>query len=441
MKRMKMNSLSEQRILLPQDIPMNDLSSIEPIFLEAYLSRGGYKALARALKELKPGDIIEEVKRSGLRGRGGAGFPTGQKWELVAGTVAEEKYLCCNAAEGEQETFKDRCLIRSNPHQLIEGIAIASYAIGACKSYIYINEGYLEEIAVFNKALTEAKKKGYTGEKILGSNFSLDIFIQSCPNRYVAGEETAMIEVIEGREAKPWQKPPFYPAIRGLYGKPTLVNNAETLSNIPYIVLKGGEWFSKIGSPKSPGTMLFTLSGDINRPGVYELPLGTTLKELINNCGNGLKNGCRFKTAFLPGNSPLIESQLEVPLDFESLKEAGSGLGCATVIILGDEACIVDSTLGFSQFFMKESCGQCPPCQMGTANMARLLQKIEDGQGEMDDLIEIEDICSISKGKGYCNLLTGDVLVVEGAIRHFRKEFEDHIRERKCLYATTGSTL
>jgi NADH-quinone oxidoreductase subunit F len=400
--------------------------------MEEYLSKEGYKALRRALIELKPTDIIEEVKRSGLRGRGGAGYPTGRKWENVAETKANEKYLCCNSAEGEKGSFKDRCLIRLNPHQLIEGIIIASYAIGARKSYIYLNGDYHEEIRAIEDALQEAKDKGYIGENILKSGFSLDINIHKCPNLYVAGEETAMIEVIEGREAKPWQKPPFYPAKRGIYGNPTLVNNTETLSNIPHIILKGGEWFSKIGSQKSPGTMLFTLTGDIKRPGVYELPLGTTLKELIINYGQGLKNGTGFKAVFLPGNSPIPESKLEVHLDFESLKEAGSGLGCASVIVFGNSNCIVDKTLDFSRFFMEESCGQCPSCQMGTANMARLLQKIEDGQAVMDNIIDIENTCKESKGKGYCHLLTASALLVEGAISNFRKEFEDHIHGRKC---------
>ena len=427
-----MNNLSEQRILLPNDIYIKDIDSIETISINNYLSSGGYKALAKAVKELKSQDIIEEVKKSGLRGRGGAGFSTGQKWELAAGAEADEKYLCCNAAEGEPGTYKDRCLIRMNPHQLIEGIIIASYAIGANKSYIYINEDYAKEIAALEKALKEAKDKGYIGEKILGSGFSLNINIAKCPNKYVAGEETAMIEVIEGRPAKPWQKPPFYPVAKGLYGKPTLVNNTETLSNIPHIILKGWEWFSKIGSHKSPGTMLFTLTGDINKPGIYELPLGTTMKTLINNCGGGIKNGMRFKAAFPagPSNAPIIGSQIDVSLDFDSLKEAGSGLGSAAVTVVGDAKCIVNTIAGFSKFFMEESCGQCPPCQMGTVKMYRLLQKIEDGNGEVNDLANLENTCSLLEGeKVYCHLLKGAVLSVKNTIKHFRNEFETHINK------------
>ncbi len=430
-----MSSLSGQRILLPHDIYIKDLDAVKAISIDSYLSSGGYKALSKAVKEQKVSDIIEEVKKSGLRGRGGAGYPTWQKWELAAGAEADEKYLCCNAAEGELGTYKDRSLLRTNPHQLIEGVIIASYAIGAKKSYIYVNEAYDKEIAALEKALKEAKDKGYIGEKILGSGFSIDINIAKCPNKYVAGEETAMLQAIEGRDAKPWQKPPFYPAVKGLFGKPTLVNNTETLSNIPHIILKGGEWFSKIGSGKSPGTMLFSLSGDVNRPGVYELPLGTTMKTLINECGGGMKDGMKFKAAFPagPSNAPVAESQLDIPLDFESLKEAGSGLGSAAVIVAGDASCMVNTVLGFSKFFMEESCGQCPACQMGTVKMFRLLQKIEDGSGEMNDLMEIEQTCSLSeREKVYCHLLKGAISSVRGAIKNFRGEFEAHISNKKC---------
>ena len=437
-----MNNLSEQRILLPHDIYIKDIDAIKTISINSYLSSGGYKALAKAVKELKSSDIIEEVKKSGLRGRGGAGFLTGKKWEFAAEAEAGEKYLCCNAAEGEPGTYKDRCLIRTNPHQLIEGIIIASYAIGAGRSYIYINEEYQAEIAALEKALKEAKDKGYIGEKIFGSSFSIDINIIKCPNKYVAGEETAMIEVIEGRPAKPWQKPPFYPAAKGLYGKPTLVNNTETLSNIPHIILRGGEWFSKIGSQKSPGTMLFTLSGDVNRPGVYELPLGTTMKMLINDCGSGIKDGMRFKAAFPsgPSNAPVAESQLDISLDFESLKEADSGLGSAAVTVVGDAKCIVNTVVGFSKFFMEESCGQCPPCQMGTVKMYRLLQKIEDGSGDVNDLADLEDTCALLEGeKVYCHLLKGAISSVRGAIKNFRGEFEAHISNKKCPFQRKNS--
>lgn len=432
-----MTNVSVHRVLLTRDIPMSDLPSLETIFIDRYLAKNGYKAATKALQEMKPADIIEEVKKSGLRGRGGGGFPTGEKWEMVAGAAGEEKHVCCNAAEGEQGTFKDRCLIRSSPHQVIEGIIIASYAVGAHVSYLYVNENYREEIRVFEKALEEAQEKGYIGKKIFGTDFSLDIHIQECPDQYVAGEETAMIEVIEGRAAKPWQKPPYYPANRGIYGNPTLVNNTGTLSNIPHIVRNGGDWFSKIGAQQNPGTMLFSLTGDVNRPGVYELPLGTPLSKLISHCGDGLKDGRRFKAAFLPGNAPVTESHLEVCLDVESLKEAGSGLGCAAVTVLGDGTCVVATTLKFSRFFMDESCGQCPSCQMGTTNMTRLLQKIEDGHGEAEDLAAIENICSLSKGEGYCHLLSGAVFVVEGAVRHFRKEFEAHIHEKRCPLQTS----
>lgn len=432
-----MNNISGQRILLPNDIYIKDLDAIKTISIQDYISSGGYKALAKALKELKREDIIEEVKRSNLRGRGGAGFPTWQKWDAAAKEEAVDKYLCCNGAEGEPGTYKDRGLILFNPHQIIEGIIIASYAIGAAKAYIYINEGYDKEIALLEKALKEASDKGYIGEKILGGSFSLNINITKCPHKYVAGEETAMLQAIEGRDAKPWQKPPYYPATRGLFGKPTLVNNIETISNIPHIILKGGDWFSKIGSAKSPGTMLFSLTGDINRPGVYELPLGTALKELINNFGGGVKDGMRLKAVFPagPSNAPLTESQLNTPLDFDSLKDAGSGLGCASVTVVGDADCIVNRAKAFSKFFMDESCGQCPACQMGTVKIYWLLQKIEDGNGEINDIAAIENTCALlEKEKVYCNLLKGAISSVRGSIKNFRGEFESHINNKKCPF-------
>ncbi|MBI5181959.1 MAG: SLBB domain-containing protein [Nitrospirae bacterium] len=434
-RRKRINNMPQQRVLLTHDIYIKDLDSVKAISMQDYISSSGYKAVAKAVKELKREDIIEEVKRSNLRGRGGAGFPTWQKWEAVAKEEAVEKYLCCNGAEGEPGTYKDRCLILSNPHQLIEGIIIASYAIGAGKAYIYINEGYDKEIALLEKALKEAKEKGYIGERIVGSSFPLNINITKCPNKYIAGEETAMLQAIEGRDAKPWQKPPYYPAVRGLFGRPTVVNNIETISNIPHIILKGGEWFSKIGSEKSPGTMLFSLSGDINRPGVYELPLGTALKELINNCGGGIKKGMRFKAVFPagPSNAPLTESQIDTPLEFDSLKEANSGLGCASVTVVGNANCIVNKAVAFSKFFMDESCGQCPACQMGTVKMFRLIQKIEDGSGEINDIADIENTCALlEREKVYCHLLKGAILSARGAIRNFRGEFESHIKDKKC---------
>ncbi|HLA48196.1 MAG TPA: NADH-ubiquinone oxidoreductase-F iron-sulfur binding region domain-containing protein [Nitrospinota bacterium] len=432
-----MNNSSGQRILLSNDIPMSEFHSIATLSIDEYISKGGYKGLSKAISELKPADIIEEVKKAGLRGRGGAGFSTGKKWEIVDSSTGDKKYVCCNVAEGEPNTFKDRSLIRSNPHQLIEGITIASYSVGANDAYIYINEKYTEETAILEKGLRDAKEKGYLGEEILGSKFSLNIEIKKCPDKYVTGEETAMMEIIEGWSAKPRQKPPFYPSSRGLHGNPTLVNNAETLSNIPHIILKGGDWFSKIGSPKSPGTMVFTLSGDVKRPGIYELPMGTPLRKIIYDCGKGLNDGMVFKAVFPggPSNSPVTEAQLDTLLDFDSLRDIGSGLGSATVIVLGDSTCIVNTVLKFSRFFMEESCGQCPPCQMGTVKLFRLIKKVEDGNGDMSDLKDIEDTCSLLKNQSvYCHLLMGATLSVEGAVKNFRSEFETHINEKKCIY-------
>ncbi|HBA26146.1 MAG TPA: NADH-quinone oxidoreductase subunit F [Nitrospinae bacterium] len=432
-----MNKISGDRTLLTADIPMSEFNSIAVLSIDEYISKGGYKGLSKAIRELKPADIINEVKKSGLRGRGGAGFLTGKKWEIVDSSTGDKKYVCCNASEGEPNTFKDRSLIRSNPHQLIEGIAIASYSVGANDAYIYINEKYTEEAAILEKGLIDAKGKGYLGEKILGGKFSLNIGIKKCPDKYVAGEETAMMEIIEGWSAKPRQKPPFYPASRGIHGNPTLVNNTETFSNLPHIIVKGSEWFLNIGSPKSPGTMIFTLSGDVKRPGVYELPMGTPLRKIIYECGKGMKDRMVFKAAFPggPSNSPVTEAQLDTSLDFDSLREIGTGLGSATVIVLGDSTCIVNTVLKFSKFFMEESCGQCPPCQMGTVKLFKLIKKVEDGNGRINDLKDIEDTCTLLKNQFvYCHLLIGATLSVEGAVKNFRSEFETHINEKRCIY-------
>jgi len=431
------NKISGDRILLTDDIPMSEFHSIAVLSIDEYISKGGYKGLFKAINELKPSDIINEVKKSGLRGRGGAGFLTGKKWEIVDSSTGDKKYVCCNVSEGEPNTFKDRSLIRSNPHQLIEGITIASYSVGANDAYIYINEKYTDEAAILEKGLRDAKGKGYLGEEILGSKFSLNIEIKKCPDKYVAGEETAMMEIIEGWSTKPRQKPPFYPASRGLHGNPTLVNNTETLSNIPHIIVKGSEWFSKIGSQNCAGTMVFTLSGDVKRPGVYELPMGTPLRKIIYECGNGLKEGMVFKAAFPggPSNSPVADAHLDTPLDFDSLRDIGSGLGSATVIVIGDSTCIVNTVLKFSRFFMEESCGQCPSCQMGTVKLFSLIKKVEDGNGDIDDLKDIENTCTLLKNQSvYCHLLMGATLSVEGAVKNFRSEFESHINEKKCIY-------
>ena len=404
------------------------------IDLDTYLENGGYEALAKALKKLSPGDVIDEVKKSGLRGRGGAGFPTGRKWERVATHPAGERHLVCNAGEHEPGTFKDRYLLKTNPHQLLEGILIASYAIGAKETYLYMNEAFGEIIDHVKRAVEDAGKKGYLGNGILGTDFSCDIRIVLGPDLYVAGEETAMLETMQGRSAIPQHKPPFYPTEFGLYGKPTVINNVETLSTIPHIIKNGANWFSGIGAKACPGTMLFSLSGDVSRPGIYELPLGTSLRTLIEDHGGGVKEGHRLKAVYPGGPSfaLLTEKEIDVAMDFDSLRAAGTGLGSAGVIVVGETACMVRKTLEFSQFFEESSCGKCPPCIMGSEYLSRIVHRIEHGEGKPEDLMSLEQLCGFVKGRGDCTVITGASVTVESGLRNFRNEFEDHIENHRC---------
>jgi len=407
-----------------------------PWEIEGYLKVGGYEAWKRCIKELQPGQVVEELKRSGLRGRGGAGFPTGIKWDKVLHHRMKEHYFVCNAGEHEPGTFKDRHLLKTLPHQLIEGCLIASYTVQAKASFIYVNHEYEEERANLNKALAEARARGVLGKNVFESGFDIDLQVFEGHGSYVAGEETAMLESMQGRPAMPRQKPPFYPTDFGLYGKPTLVNNVETLCNIPRILYKGTTWFTQVGTEKCPGTMMFSLSGAVNRPGVYEMPMGVTIRELIERCGGGVPAGRKIKAVFPggPAFSMVTADHLDLQMDFDSLKKAGTGLGSAGVIVVDDATCMVAKTLHFSNFFKGESCGQCPPCRMGTINLAALMSKIEDGHGTQKDLDSLLQLCGFVKGTGYCTLVTGASVLVQSSLKLFRQEYEDHIRLQRCPY-------
>lgn len=425
---------NEGRVLRPLDGPAWDLS--------AYAKTGGYEAWKRCVTDSRPQDIVEEIKRSGLRGRGGAGFPTGVKWDKVLNHRVKERYFVCNAGEHEPGTFKDRHLLKYAPHQLIEGCLIASYTVGAKASFLYVNHEYHEEQENLHKALAQAREKGYVGKNVLGSGRDIDLEVFSGQGSYVAGEETAMLESMQGRPAMPRQKPPFYPTDFGLYGKPTLVNNVETLCNIPLILRKGAGWFNEVGTEKCPGTMLFSLSGAVARPGIYELPLGTPLRDLVERCGGGVPNGRKVKAVFPGGPAfPMVTAdQLDLAMDFDSLKKAGTGLGSAGVIVVDDATCMVAKTLHFSNFFKGESCGQCPSCRMGTINLASLMTKIETGEGTQKDLETLLQIAGFVKGTGYCTLVTGAAVLVQSALKLFQGEFEAHIRLQRCPYQSTSVT-
>jgi NADH-quinone oxidoreductase subunit F len=407
-----------------------------PWEIEPYLRLGGYEAWRKCVKDLNRDAIVDEIKRSGLRGRGGAGFPTGTKWDKVLNHRIKERYFVCNAGEHEPGTFKDRYLLKHYPHQLLEGCLIAAYTVQAKRAYIYLNHEYEEERKNLERAIEQARSRGLLGKNVLDTGSDLEIEVFAGQGSYVAGEETAMLESMQGRPAMPRQKPPFYPTDFGLYGKPTLVNNVETLCNIPRIMQKGASWFAQVGTEKCPGTMLFSLSGAVLRPGVYELPMGTPLRVLINECGGGVPGGRKVKAVFPggPSFSMITADQLDLPMDFDALKKAGTGLGSAGVIVVDDATCMVAQTLKFSEFFKAESCGQCPSCRMGTINLEMLVTKIERGEGTSKDLDSLLQLCGFVKGTGYCTLVTGAAVLVQSSLKLFRREFEEHIELKRCPY-------
>jgi NADH-quinone oxidoreductase subunit F len=402
--------------------------------IDTYVKNGGYRALPKALKEHTPDQIIEMVKTSGLRGRGGAGFPAGMKWGFVPKNSSHPKFLLCNADEGEPGTFKDRALIENDPHQLIEGIIIASYAIGAHQAFIYMRGEFYFGAKRLQEAIDECCQKGYLGKNILGSGFDLDHDIHRGGGAYICGEETCLMESIEGKRANPRLKPPF-PASVGLYKNPTVINNVETLSNIPHIVLNGGEWYAKIGMPKSTGTKIFSLSGHVNKPGNYELPMGVTLRELVYEHGGGMKNDRKLK-AVIPGgvSTPVLTADLiDVKMDFDSLYEAGSLLGSGATIVMDETTCMVKVAYRISKFFEHESCGKCVPCREGTRWIRQIMERIETGRGREEDIELLRDICANIAGNTVCPLGDAAVIPIQSTIEKFRDEYEYHIKNKKCM--------
>jgi NADH-quinone oxidoreductase subunit F len=400
--------------------------------LAQYRARGGYEALAGAL-EGSPEDTIAVICEAGLRGRGGAGFPTGTKFQLTREASDQPRYLVMNGGEDEPGSKKDRVLMENLPHLVVEGAILSAYAIGADKAYFYINARYETAMNAIREALSEAKAEGYWGQNILGSKFGLDIEITPAPHNYVAGEDTAALEVIEGKEPLPRQKPPF-PVTVGLLGKPTAVNNVETLANVAPILLKGAAWYRKFGTAESPGTMIFSLNEDVNRPGVYELPFGTPLRYLIERCGGGMKEGKKIKAIMpaAPSSAFLPADKMDTPLDHNSMREAGSALGCGVVRLLAEGNCIVEEVLKISEFFTAESCGQCPACRMETNTLTMLLKKLLQGQGGQAVLEQFSKVLAFNKGKGFCNLIAMPGPPIESAIKLFPGDFAAHLATGKC---------
>jgi NADH-quinone oxidoreductase subunit F len=400
--------------------------------LDFYLKHQGYEALKKALA-MKPPDVIELVKASGVRGRGGAGFPTGMKWQFVLRDSPKPKYICCNADESEPGTFKDHVLMERYPHMLLEGCLIGCYAIGAKVAYIYIRGEFYHVQEVLEREIEAAYKAGYAGRNILGSGFDCDIFIHRGAGAYEAGEETALLESLEGKRAQPRIKPPF-PAVAGLYGCPTAVNNVETLCNLPPILLNGAEWFASLGPEKNGGPKLYCVSGHVKRPGVYEASMHTTLKSLVYEFAGGPLEGRSIK-AVIPGGSSvpiLLPDQLDIPASFDGVQKAGSLLGSAGIIVMDDTTCMVWAAENLLHFYRHESCGKCTPCREGTDWIHKILQLIERGEGDRRDLDLLETIGANIAGKTLCAFGDAAVTPALTTLRHFRHEYEAHIREGRC---------
>lgn len=407
----------------------------EPWTLKAYESVGGYQVWRRILKEKTPPEtIIEELKKSALRGRGGAGFPTGLKWSFMPRNADVQKYVLCNSDEGEPGTCKDRDILRYNPHQVIEGMAIGGYVMGATVGYNYIRGEFYEPIARFEAALKEAYEAGLLGKNILGSGIDFDLYTHYGAGAYICGEETALVESLEGKKGQPRFKPPF-PANYGLYGKPTTINNTETYASVPVILEKGGDWFLSLGKPNNGGTKIFSVSGHVEKPGNFEVPLGIPFKELLEMAG-GVWKGRKLK-AVIPGGSstPVLPADIimDLTMDYDSLAKAGSMLGAGSVIIMDETTCMVRVLARLAEFYHEESCGQCTPCREGTGWLARMLHRILEGKGRMEDLEALDRVAGNIRGRTICALGDAAAMPVQGMLKHFRHEFEYYIQHGRSL--------
>ncbi len=403
--------------------------------LEAYRANGGYEVIEKILKDkITPDEIIEEMKASALRGRGGAGFPTGLKWSFMPRNVEGQKYIVCNSDEGEPGTCKDRDILRYNPHQLIEGMIIAGYTIGASVGYNYIRGEFWEPYERFDAALEEARAAGLLGKNILGSGFDFDAHAHLGAGAYICGEETALIESIEGKKGQPRFKPPF-PAGFGLYGRPTTINNTESLASVPVILKNGGQWFLEQGKPNNGGNKIFCVSGHVNKPGNYEVPMGTPFAELLAMAG-GVRDGHTLK-AVIPGGSstPVLPAEvaMAMDMDYDSIAKAGSMLGAGSVIVMDESTCMVKVLARLSHFYFEESCGQCTPCREGTGWLARVLHRIEHGEGRSEDLDQLMGVADRIAGNTICALGDAAAMPVQSFLKHFRGEFQYHIDHKKCM--------
>ncbi|MCO4292646.1 NADH-quinone oxidoreductase subunit NuoF [Solitalea sp. MAHUQ-68] len=409
-----------------------------PLTAKEYEMAGGYMAVKQALLKMTPSEVVELIKESNLKGRGGAGFNTGMKWSFVpmGETAPTTKYIVANADEMEPGTFKDRLLLEGNPHQLIEGMIVAAYAIQATQGYVFLRFAYKEAAIRITKAIIEAYAEGYLGDHILGTGFSLHLHLHTGVGRYMCGEETALLNALEGKRATPRAKPPF-PQVSGLFGKPTIVNNVETLCNIPHIINNGADWFKSLSYSEDGGTKLYGVSGNVKTPGCWELPMGVSMRELIEEHAGGMKDGYKFR-GVLPGGAStdfLIEQHLDIKMDFKSVSMAGSRLGTGTMIVLDDKTCPVGFVHNLEQFFARESCGWCTPCREGLPWVEKILWSIEQGKGASNDIeLLFEHARLLGPGNTFCALAPGAVEPLQSALKYFREDFEQHIHQRKCPY-------
>lgn len=418
---------AEQRIVLER------AGLIDPENIDDYILHNGYEALGKVLTRMSPEEVRDKIDRSGLQGRGGAGFPVGRKWAFVSKAPGQPKYVICNADESEPGTFKDRLILEGDPHSIIEAMTIAGYAVGANEGYIYIRGEYPLAYTRLEKAIQQAHQYGLLGENIFGKGFHFKIHVHAGAGAYICGEETALIESIEGKRGEPRSRPP-YPPTNGLWGKPTLVNNVETLANVPAIIRNGASWYRQFGTPKSPGTKVYTILGNVNVRGLIEVPMGITLREIINIYGKGMKNGASLKLVQSGGSSGSIvpASLQDTPLDFESFRKAGVSLGSGALLICDESTCVVDLARVLMQFFRFESCGKCTPCRIGTQRSYEILERIAQGGGELSDLDELERLGGYMEQLSNCGLGQTAPVAVRDILKHFRAEVEAHIRLRVC---------
>ena len=414
-------------------VALRNCGVIDPERIDEYIAFDGYKALAKVLTEMTPQQVIDTIKASGLRGRGGAGFPTGTKWQFAANSVDDQKYVCCNADEGDPGAFMDRSILEGDPNAVIEAMAIAGYAIGANQGYVYVRAEYPIAVKRLQIAINEAREYGLLGKNIMDTGFDFDLDIRLGAGAFVCGEETALMNSIEGKRGEPRPRPPF-PAVKGLFAKPTILNNVETYANVPQIILKGPEWFASMGTEKSKGTKVFALGGKIKNTGLVEIPMGTPLREIIYDIGGGCPNGKKFKAAQTGGPSGgcIPASQLDIKIDYDNLIAIGSMMGSGGMIVMDEDNCMVDIARFFLDFTVDESCGKCPPCRIGTRRMLEILERITEGKGEDGDIEKLETLAKNIKASALCGLGQTAPNPVLSTLKYFRDEYEAHIYEKRC---------